>query len=373
LSAFCRGPQAIEGLARLATAQPASATASPSPISALPPLPSKIPSHHVHLKPITPDSPDAKPANLFSPQLNSGHGSPSHPSPSQIPSYHQISLSCSPKVSSGSHGRSWEAEEEQRLSSMSRDRTASHKGHRTPQGFGLPPIPATPAASSPPMPPLPAGKAARAVRYAALGQATKLGTSNKPTGKHSAWLKSHGSTGGDSSPAGARSRLVPGWNSDFSVQYCDPVSLKDQERVFQKKLQGSAKQLSTAAPCRGQQQAQPALHGRVTAVQQAQQPSNEQRRVIKAMSHCLIGRGAGDADGPDCCPAVNDASRHCGRSWGQPDSSLGDSRNLDSAQSPLRPCKDTAGCAGVHGQTDVGDSCLSIQVQLLFRWHHTAG
>ena len=177
----------------------------------------------------------------------------------------------------------------------------------------------------------------------------------------------------------------PGWNSDFSVQYQDPVSIKDQERVIKHMTQGRSKQRSTPSAIRAKQ---PSAAGS-SSVTEGKDGWPELKNFIQppCTAQKLHGSSHSQPVSAACqrsaaMPRTNMiGDEDCGRlllekddkrqlaGWaGKPERLPGGRpacmRNLDSAQSPLRPykSKDTAGrdSQGLHKQN--GFCFLPFQV-----------
>jgi hypothetical protein len=349
---------------------PPMATAVTVTIPALPPLPDKAPPTPAAVKPITPDSPDIRPTHMLSPptQLSFANTSLGHFSRSQTSSCNppKQALNKSSRgavVPSDSHamhaqhqypGQALIRQTEEGCRPSGISQAGSHRGQGVPaQGFGLPPIPAAHSAGSPPN---------------LKGRVGKGGTHSAPKapgvsstrGKHS--IKSKGSRPPNIVPAGARSKPAPGWNDDFSVQYSDPVSIKDQERHMSKKHQGSAKQSQIPSghtalqPPRGQLAA--AQHGpakQVSSVSSAVGASRAHKP--SAVPWTQQGCRPQAAHEP-CAQFVGTVSMdddwECSLQSEQIGYSSVHSRNLDSAQSPLRPLKgERSGSLGFCGQAQL--------------------
>ena len=198
------------------------------------------------------------------------------------------------------------------------------------------------------------------------GKGSSHSASNAPdslrmAGKHKAELK-----GTSSSPSsaltGARSKATAGWNSDFTVQYNDPVSLKDQERALRMHRRGSAKQLITPPGHRGQQ-----LTGKsTTAVQHSSaKPASHATPTCRSHSGVTISGQHAISDELDGVSVLDDwqpGSESCA----QTDCSSAYSRNLDSAQSPLRYGRAKHGSSnGVHGHAELDKALVNgLQVYI---------
>lgn len=372
-SVLRRGPIPTEGF-------PPVATAVPVTIPALPPLPDKAPPLPAAVKPITPDSPDIRPTHMLSPPMQLGFANTSfgHFSRSQIPSCNPAEQALNkgspcevvPSCSHGVHAERRDpgqilirqTEENRRSSGISQ--AGSHSSQAVPaQGASLPPIPAAHSAGSPP---IPKGRAGKGVAH----PASKAPGVSSTRGKHS--MKSKGSRPNIIVPAGARSKPAPGWNDDFSVQYSDPVSIKDQERHMSKTHQGSAKQSQM-----------PSGH---TALQPpGGQSAAAQHGPAKQASSVGSAAGASRAHKPPAVPWTQQGCRppaahepsdqcvdtvymnddwECSLQSAQIGCSSVHSRNLDSAQSPLRPLKGEHGSSiGVCGQAEL-DKASSTSVKV---------
>ncbi len=353
-SVLRRGPLPTEGFPPMATAVPVT---NPT----LPPLPDKVPPTPAAIKPITPESPDIRPTHMSSPptQLSFANTSFGHfrrfQTPSRNPPKQALNKgSLAAAVPSDSHAMHAEhqypgqvpirqTEEDYRPLIISQ--AGSHRGQDVPaQAFGLPPIPAAHSAGSPP---IPKGRVGKAIAHPAA-KASGIGNAQ---GKHS--MKSKGSRPANIVPAGARSKPAPGWNHDFSVHYSDPVSIKDQERHMSKKHQGSAKQSQTPS-------------GRTALQLPGGQSAAAQHGPAKQASSVGSASGASRAHKPLAVPwtqhgcrplathkpyAQSVGSLSMDDDWecSLPSDQIGCSsvhgRNLDSAQSPLRPVK------GEHGSS----------------------
>ena len=165
----------------------------------------------------------------------------------------------------------------------------SQTAHTTPKRtsavaaeIGLPPIPKAKTAQRPTLP--------LAVASASLcqGKATTSGNVSQADSKHA----TSGGKPKRKAAAGIQARPLPDWNSNASVLYADPVSLKDQELAMQKQAAKSIRQT---------------------------QNSFRTRKYTKPVGHSEAGA--------------------------RTEATAVDSRNLDSAQSPLRPGK----LHGKHG------------------------
>ena len=311
-SVLRRGPLPTEGF-------PPMATAVPVTVPTLPPLPGKASPMPAAVKPITPDSPDIR-----------------------DPGQDLIRQS----------------EEDYRPSDISQ--AGSHRGQGvSAQGFGLPPIPAAHSAGSPPIPKGRVGKGG-------THSAPKAPGVSSTRGKHS--MKSKGSRPPNIESAGARSTPAPGWNADFSVQHSDPVSIKDQERHMSKKHQGSAKQSQIPS-------------GRTALQPPGGQSAATQHGPAKQASSVGTAAVASRAHKPPAVPWTHQACRppaayephgQCGGTvymkddWecSLPSEQIGcssvHSRNLDSAQSPLRPLKgEHGGSIGFCGQAQLDKASFS--------------
>ncbi len=347
---------------------PPMATAVPVSIPTLPPLPDKAPLMPAAVKPITPDSPDIRPTHMLSPpiQLSFANTSFGHFSRSQTPSCnppkqalnrgspHAVVLSDSHAVHAERQDPGQvlirQTEEGCRLSGISQAGSPRGQGVCA-QGFGLPPIPAAHSAGSPP---IPKGRVGKGPAHPA----------SKTPGVSSTWgnsMKSKGSRPPNIVPAGARSKPAPGWNDDFSVQYNDPVSIKDQERHMSKKHQGSAKQSQpsgrTASQPPGGQSAA-AQHGPAKQASSVGSAAGASR-AHKAPAVPWTQHGCRPLAAHEPCAQCVDTVRmnddwECSLQSTQIGCSSVHSRNLDSAQSPLRPLKgERGGSIGFCGQAEL--------------------
>ncbi|KAL0055768.1 hypothetical protein WJX82_004157 [Trebouxia sp. C0006] len=212
------GPMPTAGLPPMATAVPVT---NPT----LPPLPDKAPPMPAAVKPITPDSPDIRATHMLSPPMQLSFASTSfgHFSRSQTPSrnppkqaLNQGSLAA--VVLSDSHAVHAERRdtgqvpirqtgENYRPSGISQAGCQRGQGVSA-QGFGLPPIPAAHSAGSPP---LPKGRVGKGVAH----PAPKTPGVSSTRGKHS--LKSKGSRPPNIVPTGARSKQTSSVGSAASA------------------------------------------------------------------------------------------------------------------------------------------------------------
>ena len=230
-------------------------------------------SRSANIKPITPDSPDTTRGRPFLPLTKPSNGTgaptPHNPSappghPTSEPAHHSLA----PLYSRGSPqslGPGKLGKVSAVVTAASGCRSSKLKAPCPP---GLPLIPTAPAANSPPVC---EGNAGTRV---ALQASTKGAVSSfsKVTGKQRAGLKA-GTTA-----TGGRGMQLPGWNSDFSVQYDEPVSLKDQERAIRKQVQlpGNNTVKATAAAAAGR------VRQPKTGIQQVQPSSSPTNgRVIR--------------------------------------------------------------------------------------------
>ena len=334
---MCRAPH-------LSAALSSASDALPQPNAALPLLSSKTLIHPSSIKPINPDSPDTKSGHMLLPMTHVGdtNGLPGYYTPSQMASHTHRSPSDSPTNSSHSRGVS---------------------------GFELPPIPMAHAASTP------CGQKCKAVNADALPvlqTADKVGNVSRTARKQSA--KTKGNRSVSSTAAATRHKQVPGWNSDFAVRYDDPVSIKNQELALKRKTQVSVKQTSPARGHASQQQQPAARPARALAAQPGQLGhhagagqkckawatcSSQTKRPAHV---CLAEPGCPDGD-RSCQPCWHAAA--CDKSWGPSERSSDYNRNLDSAQSPIRPLKGKMG--GSFGVAELDKlHCEGPQVWLKF-------
>ncbi|DBA74095.1 TPA: hypothetical protein ACH3X1_010903 [Trebouxia sp. C0004] len=362
-SVLRRDPMPTEGF-------PSVATAVPATIPALPSLPDKAPPMPAAVKPITPDSPDIRPTHMLSPPMqpsfaytSSGHFSCSQTHSCNPPEQALNKGTRGAVVPSHSHGVHAECrdpsqvlirqtEEDCRPSGISQ--AGSRRGQGVPaQGFGLPPMPAAHSAGSPS---IPKGRVGKGVAH----PASKTPGVSSAWGKHS--MKSKGSRPPNIVPAGARSKPAPGWNDDFSVQYTDPVSIKDQERHMSKSHLGSAKQSQMPSGCTALQlprgQSAVAQHGpakQASSVGSAAGASRANKPPAVLWTHQGCRPLAAHEPCAHCVDSVytND-DWECSLQSAQIGCSSVHSRNLDSAQSYLRPLKgEHAGSIGLCGQTEL--------------------
>ena len=341
-SVLRRGPLPTEGF-------PPMATAAPVTNPTLPPLPYKAPPLPAAVKRITPDNPDIRPTHILSPPMQLSFASTSfgHFSCSQPPLKQALNRgSLGALFPSDRHALHAERQDpgqvlirqtEEGCRPSGNSQAGLHRGQGVPtQGFGLPPIPAAHSAGSPP---LPKGRVSKGVAH----PAPKAPGISSTRGMHS--MTSKGSRPPNIVPTRARSKPASGWNDDFSVQHSDPVSIKDQERHMSKKHQGSAKQSQTPS-------------GRTVLQPPGGQSASAQHGPGKQTSSVGSATGASRAHKPPavprtqhgcrplaahepCAQCVGTASMHddweCSLQSEQIGYSSVHSRNLDSAQSPLRP------------------------------------
>lgn len=152
----------------------------------------------------------------------------------------------------------------------------------------------------------------------------------------------------------------PGWNSDFTIQYRDPLSIKDQERALRHAGQGRLRQPCASAVSREHQGAakirSPSRSPGTPLSSFTSQPAGMQdsmpQQPPSAAAHCTTA--AGQLQSVARMGSALAMPGELGKSKGKLSSnrlrggSIAYSRNLDSAQSPLRPAKgviadDTAG------------------------------
>ena len=146
---------------------------------------------------------------------------------------------------------------------------------------------------------------------------------------------------------------VPVWNSDFSIQYEQPLSIKDQERALRHAAQGHVKQPHASVVSR--KQGSGVVKNKSTSVspnilpplshftqQPAALPGSRPQQPISAPCHHAKAAAQSQSGGSDS--AVAEPRRHeqlkeraCSNKLRG--GSIAYSRNLDSAQSPLRPAK----------------------------------
>ncbi|DBA83223.1 TPA: hypothetical protein ACH3X2_006736 [Trebouxia sp. C0005] len=345
---------------------PPVAPAVPVTIPALPPLPNKAPPVPAAVKPITPDSPDIRPTHMPSPpmqlsfaNISIGQFSRSH-TPSCKPQKRALNRGSLP-VLSDSHAVHAERQDPGQVPIRQTDKdykpsgitqAGSHRGQGVlAQGCGLPPIPAAHSAGSPPSPKGRVGKGIASPASKAPGVSSKRA-------KHSV-KPSKDSRPPNIVTTGVRSRPMPGWNDDFSVQHSDPVSIKDQERHMSKTHQGSAKRSQmllsrhTALQPPGGQSAA-AQHG------PAKQASNVSSAAGASSTHKLWTQQCyrPPAAHEPCAQCVDTVRMNDDWERSLQSSQIGcssvRSRNLDSAQSPLRPMKgEHGGCIGFYGQAEL--------------------
>ena len=165
-------------------------------------------------------------------------------------------------------------------------------------------------------------------------------------------------------PHGNRSNTgSPGWNSDFTIQYQDPLSIKDQERGLRHAVQGRLKQPHASAASRqpgsgavknrSPSQSPGWTHFRSFPPQPAGLQDSTAQQPLSVAAHCTTAAGhlqrvarMGSALAvPGELERKSKGTRWSNKLKG---GSIAYSRNLDSAQSPLRPAKgviadDTAG------------------------------
>ena len=148
----------------------------------------------------------------------------------------------------------------------------------------------------------------------------------------------------------------PVWNSDFSIQYEEPLSMKDQERVLKHAALGRFKQPHASAACREQSagvvmnkltSVSPSMWPPLSKVTQHPAVLQNSRRQQTTSATCHRSKAAArsqSGDGAHMDSAVveprgreQSKGRACNNKLRG--GSIAYSRNLDSAQSPLRSAK----------------------------------
>ena len=157
---------------------------------------------------------------------------------------------------------------------------------------------------------------------------------------------------------GRAKKGVPAWNSNFSIKYEEPLSIKDQERALRHAAQGRSKQLHASAASR--EQGPSVVNSKLTSANQPpsswpalsnfthqpaalrdsrpQQPASAARHHTKAttpsqnVDGAYMGSEAVEPTGWEQSKGRTCSIKLRGGSTAY-------SRNLDSAQSPLRPAK----------------------------------
>ena len=157
-------------------------------------------------------------------------------------------------------------------------------------------------------------------------------------------------------PRDRANTAMPGWNNDFSIRYEEPLSIKDQERALRHAAQGHVKPPHASAATR--EQGSSVVKSKHTSASPSswpilsnftQQPAalqNRPRQLASAschhtkaatQSHSVAGAHMGSAVVE---PRGCEQSKGRGCSNKLRGGSIAYSRNLDSAQSPLRPAKE---------------------------------
>ena len=153
---------------------------------------------------------------------------------------------------------------------------------------------------------------------------------------------------------GRANKGVPVWNSDFSIKYDEPWSIKDQERAMRHAAQGRSKQSHASAASRGQgpgvvshKSASASPSSWLSPSHITQQPAALQNRRPQqsASAACHHTKAATQSQVVDGAHMGSEAvkPKGCKQARGIAcnaklrDGSTSYSRNLDSAQSPLRP------------------------------------
>lgn len=336
------------------------ATAGPVSSSALPPLPSKALPLAAAIKPIKPDGPDAKPSHLLSQatQLGSADSRPTHFSRPLTTSRSSASSSHGAIAPSSSQAlrivaQDMQAQADDKCRPSGIGRVGSHKGQAVClRGVGLPPIPHLAGS-----PTLPKGRTGKGRAHAASNAPDHI----RNAGRSKADLKGASSGSPSSASTGARSKAAAGWNSDFSVQYNDPVSLKDQERALKMNRRGPAKQPLTPPGHRVQQ-----LTGASTTAVQHGSAKSVRSHATHTCRSQLGGRTSGqhavscELDGVSVLDDWQPGNESCALT----NCSSAYSRNLDSAQSPLRHGRAKHGSSiWVHGHAEL-DKALVTGLQV---------
>ena len=216
-------------------------------------------------------------------------------------------------------------------------------------GFGLPPIPG----HSPQVTwsPDKGGKVATHARTVAH-PGRKL--SDPMAAKKNSKPPAHGRL-----PSSRVKKETPGWNSDFSVQYQNPMSIKDQERVIRHMTQGRTPQPSRSATIRARQPSAagdrsdakgkdgwPELQKFMQHPGSAQVlHGSSQPQLASAACQCAVASQPNkivDVEEDSSWLNQKDEQRQLAGWAGKrqlPGGRPAYIRNLDSAQSPLRPYK----------------------------------
>ena len=213
------------------------------------------------------------------------------------------------------------------------------------KGFGLPPIPGHSA--QPSWSPKTGQEAVLTKAKAALPG--KKDAAFRP-GKQKVRMQATGKASRD------RASRAPGWNSDFSIQYQEPLSIKDQERALRHAAQARTKQ--PPAPAVGKERRSGAAERIAPAEPQGSWPvlsnftqkatglqNSRARQLAPAVGNDIAAAanvqrvGGAEKGSAPIEPREQEQLKGAGCASKLRGGSIAYSRNLDSAQSPLRPAK----------------------------------